>query len=68
MVCKLYLLNCLVAAKRNIRGDEFRSSNVEFGFVVKRKEKRKAEKKRKRNKIIYFAIDDDDDDRSRLNF
>lgn len=48
---KLYLLNCLVAAKRNIRGNEFRSLSVEVGFVEREKEqekKREKEKERKR--------------------
>jgi len=57
-ICKLYLLNCLVAVKKNIRGNESRSLNVEFIFVVKRRErKEEKEKERERNKIIYFAID-----------
>jgi len=49
-ICKLYLLNCLVAAKKNIRGNESRSLNVEYRFVVKRREKEEEEEKEEKEK------------------
>lgn len=55
MECKLYLLNCLVAAKRNIRGNESRLSSIKFGFVERERER---EIERKNDKIIRLTIDD----------